>query len=340
MRDVFSNTSKDQTRAKLGIYEPSLRDSREFRDLSRKAVLYLSTLLTFGGFLNIYNRDEPHSTMWLSLAVTCIALMLTARLPPSSRHLFPALHGLMAIMVLNICLQVIHGASEQLLWTLPFYLIWIMLLPTTVVAVVGMAITLATTSLAEQHTPIPANYMLALASALVVHFAKEQLLEHLHLAASDALTGALNRRYLLTQLSARRADFVREKRLSSLILFDVDGLKEINDRFGHRFGDDTLKFVVDTIQQRVRASDTLFRIGGDEFALILVDAKAHAALNVANEIRGLIRDNKPSELPGFSISLGVCTVEESTSPDDWLDRADEALYTVKEIGGDAARLAT
>lgn len=340
MQDVFSNTSKDQTRAKLSVYEPSLRDSGAFRDLTRKAVLYLSTLLIFGGFLNIYSRGEPHSMMWLSLFVTCIALMLAARLPPSSRHLFRMLHGLMAIMVLNICLQVIHGAGEQLLWTLPFYLIWIMLLPTAVVAFFGMAISFATVSLAEQHTPIPANYMLALASALVVHFAKEQLREHLHLAASDALTGALNRRYLLTQLSARRADFVRDKRRSSLILFDVDGLKEINDRFGHRIGDDTLKFVVDTIQQRVRASDTLFRIGGDEFALILVDAKAHVALNVANQIRGLIRDNKPSDLPNVSVSLGVCSVEESSSPDDWWNRADEALYIVKEIGGDAARLAT
>ena len=133
----------------------------------------------------------------------------------------------------------------------------------------------------------------------------------MHLAASDALTGALNRRYLLTQLNASRADFTRDQRLSSLVLFDVDGLKEINDRFGHRFGDDTLKFVVDTIQQRVRASDALFRIGGDEFALILVDAKAHAALAVAKEIRSLVKTNKPSELPDFSISFGVCAVDDS-----------------------------
>ena len=74
--------------------------------------------------------------------------------------------------------------------------------------------------------------------------------------------------------------------------------------------------------------------------MILVDAKAHVALNVANQIRGLIRDNKPSDLPNVSVSLGVCSVEESSSPDDWWNRADEALYIVKEIGGDAARLAT
>ena len=340
MRDVFSNASKDQPRAKLSLYEPSLRDTHEFRELMQKSVLYLSTLLTFGGFLNMYNRGEIHVSMWLSLGVSGVALICAVRVSTSSRHFFPSLHALMAIMVFNICVQVIHGVAEQLLWTVPFYLVWIMLLPTSVVAAFGLAVSLITTSLAESHTVIPANYMLSLAAALVVHFAKEQLRQHLYLAASDSLTGALNRRYLLSQLTARRADFIREARLSSLVLFDVDGLKEINDRFGHRVGDDALKFVVKTINERVRASDALFRIGGDEFALILVSAKAHAALNVANEIRSLLRDKRPTELPDFSISFGVCAVDESSSPDDWLERADEALYSVKEAGGDAARMAT
>lgn len=340
MRDVFSNTSKDQPRAKLSVYEPSLRDSHEFRDLMRRAVLALSALLTFAGFLNMVNRGEPHLLMWSSLGLTCVALIFTARLSSSSRHLFPMLHALMAVMVLNICVQVIHGRAEQLLWTLPFYLIWIMLLRTTVVATFGMITTLLTTLLAESHPIIPANYMLALSSALVVHFAKEQLRQHLRLAASDSLTGAFNRRYLVTQLTARRAEFVREARLSSLVLFDVDGLKDINDRCGHRVGDDLLRFVVKTIKERVRASDALFRIGGDEFALILGNAKAHVALNVANEIRCLLRDTKPRDLPDFSISWGVCAVDEPSSSDDWLERADEALYVVKEAGGDAARMAT
>ena len=98
MRDVFSNASKDQPRAKLSVYEPSLRDSREFRELMRKTVLYLSTLLTFGGFLNMYNRGEMRIEMWLSLAVSCVALIAIARLSSSSRHLFTGLHVLMAII--------------------------------------------------------------------------------------------------------------------------------------------------------------------------------------------------------------------------------------------------
>ena len=91
---------------------------------------------------------------------------------------------------------------------------------------------------------------------------------------------------------------------------------------------------------RVRGSDALFRIGGDEFVLILGDAKASSALKVANDVRQLIREQAPQELPDFAISFGICCVDDSLSADDWLERADEALYEAKKLGGDAARMAT
>jgi len=84
----------------------------------------------------------------------------------------------------------------------------------------------------------------------------------------------------------------------------------------------------------------VYRTGRDEFALILMDAKADGALAVDNEIRVLIRETTPSKLPDFSISFGVCTVEDSSSPEDWLDLADEALYIAKDKGGDAAWMAS
>lgn len=340
MRNLFTKKVTEGRVTSVTSYKSLALDSIEFRDLTRSSVLYLSAFLTAGGFLNIIRRGEPHIEMWLSLIFSTLALFAVWQIRSTSRHTMVSLHILMLIMVFNINVQVVHGIHYQLMCTLPFYLIWIGLLPTFVVAAGAVAITALTIFLASGHVLIPENMMLAIASGLVVHFAKVQVHRQTQLASSDVLTGALNRRYLLTQLNARRADFTRHQLRSSLVLFDIDGLKEINDRFGHRFGDDTLKYVVKTIQQRVRASDALFRIGGDEFALILVGAKAHAALNVANEIRGLIRDSKPSELPDFSISFGVCDVDDSSSPEDWLDAADEALYVAKNKGGDTARLAS
>jgi diguanylate cyclase (GGDEF)-like protein len=124
------------------------------------------------------------------------------------------------------------------------------------------------------------------------------------------------------------------------VILDIDGLKALNDRFGHKVGDDALKAVVDVTNQRIRGSDSLFRIGGDEFALILADAKSHDALTVSNDIRRLLREHLSDDRPQFSVSFGVCCVDESTSPDDWLERADEALYEAKQGGGDVARMAS
>ncbi|NCG06935.1 MAG: diguanylate cyclase [Gammaproteobacteria bacterium] len=246
----------------------------------------------------------------------------------------------MAVMVVNISVQVIHGIHYQLMCALPFYLIWIGLLPTVIVALGAAAVTLLTVALSEGNPLIPENVMLALSSGIVVHFAKVQVRRQMQLAASDPLTGALNRRYLTTQLEATRAEFVRTDRSASLVLMDVDGLKAINDSFGHRAGDGVLESFAKITRDRVRGSDFLFRIGGDEFALILVDANSHAALTVANDIRQLLREHLLNGEPQFSVSFGVCCVDESTSPDDWFERADEALYEAKQGGGDVARMAS
>ena len=84
----------------------------------------------------------------------------------------------------------------------------------------------------------------------------------------------------------------------------------------------------------------MFSIGGDEFALILSDARSHAVLSVSNDLRQLIREQIADGTPNFLLSFGVCCVEDSSSANDWLERADEVLYDAKSNGGDTARLAT
>ncbi|HCG95738.1 MAG TPA: hypothetical protein DEX20_08960 [Halieaceae bacterium] len=261
--------------------------SVEFRDLTRSSVLYLSTLITAGGFLNIINRAELHVEMWFSLIFATATLFVVSQIRSTSRHMMSSLHLLMAIMVFNISVQVVHGIDYQLMCVLPFYLIWIGLLPTLVVVVGCLAATSLTVALAPENPLIPENVMLAISAGIVVHFAKEQLRQQMQLASSDPLTGALNRRYLKTQLEAMRAEFVRTNRISSLVLMDVDGLKAINDGFGHSAGDSALKSLAKIIRDRVSGSDSLFRIGGDEFALILADAKTNDVLIVSNDIRQL-----------------------------------------------------
>ena len=320
-------------------YQPSTMDSSSFRIIMRQSVLALSLMLSFGTIINMINRGETHVLMFLSFGASTVFLVVAAQVAASSRHLMTTLNVLIIAMLLNIHIQVLHGVSPLIVWSVPFYLIWILIYPTWLVAIVGCLISGTFIHFAPDHPVIGANWMLALATACVTHFAKQALKEQLQLAASDSLTGALNRRYLVSQLETRRADFVRSQRMSSLVILDVDGLKALNDRFGHKAGDDVLKAVVDVTNQRIRGSDSLFRIGGDEFALILADAKSHDALTVSNDIRRLLREHLSHDRPQFSVSFGVCCVDESTSPDDWLERADEALYEAKQGGGDLARMA-
>ena len=339
MRNPFTKTVKDDDGRYYAPHQPSPFESADFRDITRSSILYLSAFITAGGLLNIIRREEPHVAMWLSLFVAFWSLVLTWQVHSSSRHMIASLHALMIVMVCNISVQVIHGVTHQLMYILPFFLIWIGLLPTLVVAVSGLAAVLVIIALAGTNPLVPENVMLVVSSGIVVHFAKVQVRHQLQLASSDVLTGALNRRYLLTQLSAMRAEFVRTNRISSLVIIDVDGLKAINDTFGHRAGDDLLISFSRIVRERVRGSDFLFRVGGDEFALILADAKSHAALTVTNDIRQLVREHLLSGEPSFSVSFGVCCVSDSASSEDWLERADEALYDAKLSGGDTARLA-
>ena len=340
MQKFFAKKGEDGPHPYYVASQASPLHSVESRDLTRLSVLYLSTLITAGGFLNIVNRKEPHFEIWASLIIATVTLCFVWRIRSTSRHMVTGLHLLMAVMVVNISVQVIHGIHYQLMCALPFYLIWIGLLPTVIVALGATAVTLLTVALSEGNPLIPENVMLALSSGIVVHFAKAQVRRQMQLAASDPLTGALNRRYLTTQLQATRAEFVRTDRSASLVLMDVDGLKAINDSFGHRAGDGVLESFAKITRDRVRGSDFLFRIGGDEFALILVDANSHAALTVANDIRQLLREHLLNGEPQFSVSFGVCCVDEATSPDDWFERADEALYEAKQGGGDVARMAS
>lgn len=196
MRNLFAKVVESGDGLFYTSDQPLPFSSAEFRDITRSSVLYLSAFITAGGFVNIVRREEPHIEMWLSLLAATLTLIFVWRVPSSSRHMVTSLHVLMAMMVANISVQVIHGIHYQLMCVLPFYLIWIGLLPTVLVALGGVLVTSITILLAGENPLIPENVMLAIATCMVVHFAKVQVRQQLHLASSDVLTGALNRRYL------------------------------------------------------------------------------------------------------------------------------------------------
>jgi diguanylate cyclase (GGDEF)-like protein len=151
-------------------------------------------------------------------------------------------------------------------------------------------------------------------------------------AITDPLTGAFNRRHMDSHLAAAIARRGRTGEPASLLLFDVDRFKAINDTFGHGAGDRVLKQLVDLVNGRARRLDVLFRIGGEEFALLLAGARFADALAVAEELRARVAGGRLLTGRDVSISIGVSELRAGHSVQGWLDEADAALYYAKQNG--------
>jgi diguanylate cyclase (GGDEF)-like protein len=149
------------------------------------------------------------------------------------------------------------------------------------------------------------------------------------LAISDPLTGLANYRHLIDVLEAEIERSGRTGREFSVLLLDLDGLKSVNDRFGHLVGSQALRRLAEVLRVHSRAVDTPARYGGDEFALVMPETGAHAARFVADRIRERLA--KQAEQPNITVSVGVAVYPSSgKTAERLLMAADEALYTMKQ----------
>jgi diguanylate cyclase (GGDEF)-like protein len=170
---------------------------------------------------------------------------------------------------------------------------------------------------------------------------QEALARIQELATRDPLTGLLNRR-AMGELMAQEA--ARAQRLGtpfSVVLFDLDHFKLVNDRLGHVAGDEVLRSFAQVAMGRVRKTDALARWGGEEFLLMLPDTSPACALTVVARVReGLVALPAHIGLPGgvrFSAGVAACGAPEDVQPA--LERADEALYRAKAAGRDRCLVA-
>ena len=177
----------------------------------------------------------------------------------------------------------------------------------------------------------------AFAFALITNRQREQLL---HLATKDSLTGAGNRRALDTKLADLVNSFKRDNEPSSIILLDLDHFKSVNDVYGHAAGDQILKSLTEIINLRIRVTDSLYRIGGEEFIVVLDGQDLHQAAHLAEQLRTLVYANELVPDQSVTISLGVAELKAGESPNDWLHRADEALYRAKDAGRNSTSLSS
>ena len=173
----------------------------------------------------------------------------------------------------------------------------------------------------------------ALEHAFLLQENKRLFAEVQRLAVTDSLTGLYNRHKLDEVMATEFERARRYKRPLSIIMLDMDGLKAINDTYGHPAGDVALKIVADAIRKTIRRVDLPARFGGDEFIIVLPEVGLDIAVRIAERISENI---KPSEdqKDMFSLSGGVAQLrEEHSSAEDFIRAVDEALYRAKRAGG-------
>ena len=162
-------------------------------------------------------------------------------------------------------------------------------------------------------------------------------------ARRDALTGLFNRHHLNDIMERELARCARDGQPMSLLLIDVDHFKHINDTYGHQVGDEVLRATARLLSERTRASDMLFRYGGEEFLLVLSQADSAAAKEMAEELRLLyaaspLSPGNPAVLA--TLSIGVATfADHGVTFDHLLQAADQAMYRAKHAGRNRVEIA-
>ena len=158
------------------------------------------------------------------------------------------------------------------------------------------------------------------------------------LAETDALTGVWNRRHFELAVRSAIAQAKRQGMPLSMMMFDIDHFKLVNDNYGHPAGDQVLVALTNLIRINLREGDVLSRWGGEEFVVLLADCSADDAMQLAEKLRVNVAGHQFPEVNKLTISIGVAEMISGVHPRDWFSRVDKALYAAKAGGRNQVQL--
>lgn len=190
--------------------------------------------------------------------------------------------------------------------------------------------------------PVDRNELVARCRTQLRHkryqdYLRDRFQKGLELAVTDGLTGLYNRRYMESHLASLLEEATHAGKHVSLLIFDIDYFKSVNDTHGHGAGDAVLKEFAQRISQNVRGVDLACRLGGEEFVVVMPDTDLSYALMVAERLRQKVADApfrvEPTKTLNITVSIGIAVTEGATdTAQQLLERADSALYRAKRDG--------
>ncbi len=285
--------------------------------------------------------------------ITAVSQTLWEVAAPPEQHPWRALALSAALLVAFAVLDYVAGYEINLT---AFYLVPVFVATWNAGRAAGITVALASAvaSIAGDmaagatysHPLVPWAMMLVWAClftvfVLVLTQLRRALEREKQLARVDPLTGVANRRYFVELLGVELSRARRSGRAVTVAYADLDNFKQVNDQLGHDAGDRLLKTVARTMSGRLRVTDSIGRMGGDEFAICLPETGAKAAEVVLADVRQQVVAALGNGAPVVTLSLGAVSC--STPPesvDALLHRADQALYGAKRNGKNQIRLET
>jgi len=286
-------------------------------------------------------HDFLRGRTWLAVSIVVVVFAFSLdgyvvrkrRQPPIPYALL--LVPITAAITLSLAIQGVIGAF----WCFPVVLFFFFVLPQRLALVCSGALLVAATALVHHYLTMRITVRFAVSLLLtivmvnviqnIIHGLQRRLLEQ---AITDPLTGAFNRRHMSTRLREALENGKPRSTLSALLLIDVDHFKRINDEHGHDAGDAVLKGIVSVVRSRARKTDLLFRMGGEEFVLLLPDTTEKEAMTLADDIREAIAASPLLEGHTVTVSIGVGPADPGDSVESWIKGTDAAMYEAKESG--------
>lgn len=322
-----SDTDRDDGEAVLAAY----RD----RIFYRLGIVAVILLLPF--VVNAFLKAR------IGVALTSFALVLVfvvdviairgGRKPPVA----PAF--LIIPVALAVGITIVRQGVIGALWAYPAVMLFQFVASRWVANVLNGLLVIMVTVLAYQHLGPSVTVRVFVTLVLTMLFTNIflgivlRLQERLRkLGITDALTGVYNRRHMDKEVGEAIERHKRYGADSSLLLVDIDFFKSVNDEVGHAAGDRALKEIAALMRRSLRKLDLVFRIGGEEFLVLLPDVKEAGAAEAAEKLR---REVASAEfLPGrnITVSIGVGEIAPGEAREQWIRRIDRALYAAKGAG--------
>lgn len=293
------------------------------------------------------------------LAIAALWLWWRPRTQPRLEQTGFVLLALYLLAALGFQLLTHAGGAQDLLGPRSYWLFFVYLLAfvvwearpalyaclTIIMSLTALLVIALTTRVPVHPVPLDAFVQLLLASiayvALHAGFAqlRTQYVHMRDLAFTDALTGCFNRRRGNTLLDEARVQAQNRARPLSVILFDLDHFKRINDEYGHAVGDTTLQAVARAVRAQQGKRDQLCRWGGEEFLLICPERSIEEAQVLAERLRAHIAHIRLGRDRHLSASFGIACHRRGDTLDTLLNRADHAMYRAKDNGRNCVTLA-